>query len=91
LLRLSLRSRCRLHFGSAGSGCNRRFASLRFRIDHRDHFFRADHIAVMLDDLGEHASSRCRHFQHNLVRFDFDEDFVDSNCFARLLLPIPLT
>ena len=35
-------------------------------------------VAVGLDDLGEHAGGRRRHFEHDLVGLDLDQDLVDA-------------
>src|SRR5690606_30481945 len=56
-------------------------------VDAGQHFARGDGAAVALDDFSQHARSRGRHFQHDLVGLDFDQDFVRFDGCARLLLP----
>ena len=53
----------------------------------RDQLFGDDGSPVAHEDLGQHASAGRRHFQHDFVGLDFDQDFVDCDGFARLLLP----
>ena len=43
--------------------------------------------AVGLDDFAQHARSRSGNFQNDLVGFDFDQDFVSLDHFARLFFP----
>ncbi len=47
-----------------------------------DQFAGDDGFAIALDDLDQHASARRRDFQHDLVGFDIDQDFIASNGFA---------
>ncbi|SAK96215.1 hypothetical protein AWB82_07008 [Caballeronia glebae] len=83
------RDRRGLHFGVARSGDGgRRVACFGFGVDLRDEFVGGDDIAVVLDDLRQHASRRSRHFEHDFVGLDFDEDFVLGDSFTRLLLPL---
>ncbi|EDT08719.1 hypothetical protein BgramDRAFT_4373 [Paraburkholderia graminis C4D1M] len=73
----------RLHFGFDGSG-----ASLAFGVDLGDDLIGRDGVAVVRDDLREHAGRGCRHFEHDLVGLDFDENFVLRHSLAGLLLPL---
>lgn len=79
--------RCRrLHF--RGARCGLRSTCLRFGVDRRDHLIGDHGVTVVLQHLCEHARGRCRHFEHDLVGLEFDQDFVLRDCFARLLLPL---
>ena len=44
-------------------------------------------LSIALDDLDQHAGTRGRDFQHNLVGLDIDQDFIARNSFADFLLP----
>jgi hypothetical protein len=44
--------------------------------------------AVGLHDFGQHARGGRRHFQHDLVGFDLDQDLIDGDHVAGLLLPL---
>ena len=39
-------------------------------------------------DFSQNAGGRCRHFQHHLVGFDLDQDFIHGNSVANLLSSI---
>jgi hypothetical protein len=76
--------RCLRCFGS-GSRCSS--TRLGFGVDAGDQFARNDGFAIALDDLDQHASTRRRDFQNDLVGFDIDQDFIASNGFANFLFP----
>jgi hypothetical protein len=67
-------------------GCSS--AGLAFGVDPGNDLFRHHGGAIGLQDLGQHAGRRSRHLQHHLVGFDLDQDFIDSDSFAGLLLPL---
>ena len=71
--------RCR-----SGRACGGRHA---LGVDGRDHFFADAALTVVLDQLGHHAVGRRRHFEHDLVGFDLDQDLVHRHGLAGLLLP----
>jgi hypothetical protein len=77
-------SRCR-SFRCFSSRC--RSTGLGFGIDAGDQFARNNSITVGLDDLNQHAGTRRRNFQDDLVGFDVDQVFVARNGFADFLFP----
>ena len=87
------RSRHRCSSCSGFSGSSRGSDRPRRRsggggIDTGDQFLGFDRGTVGGDDLHQHASRGCGHFQHHFVGFDVDQDLVDSNCFADFFLPL---
>ncbi len=52
--------------------------AVRFGVDLGDEFIGRDGIAVVLDDLRQHAGGGRRHFEHDLVGLDLDQDFIDG-------------
>ena len=73
---------------AAAAGAARRRGAFAFRIDRRDDFARHDRSAIALDDLAERPARRRRHFQHDLVGLDLDQDLVARQRVAGLLLPL---
>ena len=66
-------------------------------VDLGDQLFGDDGGAVGLHDLGQHAGGRRRHFEHDLVGLDLDQDLVDarrrrrpSSSIAAGWLPTPI-
>ena len=45
-------------------------------------------LPLALTIFAQHARSRCRNFKHDLVGFNFDQDLVGLNHFARLFFPL---
>ena len=73
---------------SGGSGSSRsRGAGLAFGVDLGDDLVRHHGAAITHHQLSQHASRRCGHFEHDLVGFDFDQDFIGSNSFTGFFLP----
>ena len=86
--------RCSGAAAAAAFGYGRRRARgrsrgpLAFRVDRRDDLARHHRGAIALDDLAERPARRRRHFQHDLVGLDLDQDLVGDNRVAGLLLPL---
>ena len=57
------------------------------RLDGGDQLAGEDGCPLCLQDVAQHASLRCRHFQHHLVGFDVDQHFITGNQITRLLVP----
>jgi anti-sigma factor RsiW len=53
--------------------------ALAFGVDAGNQLLGHHGAAVGHHDLGQHAGCRCRHFQHHLVGFDLDQDFIDRH------------
>ena len=53
-----------------------------------DELIGGDRGAVAFDDFDQGAGRRGRHLQHDLIGFNFDQDFIGLNGFARLFLPL---
>ncbi|MNT19853.1 hypothetical protein D3C72_1551330 [compost metagenome] len=83
--------RCGSSSGRRGGGCSccsgRRGGGLAVGVDLGDQLVGHHGGAVGLNDLDQHAGRGCRHFEHDLVGFDLDQDFIDGDGFAGFLLP----
>jgi hypothetical protein len=71
-----------------GSGFSSNLSRLAIGIDGCNDLFAYHGAAVTLNNAHQHAGLRRGCFQHHLVGFDFNEDFVDRNRFAGLLFPL---
>ncbi|MNV59530.1 hypothetical protein D3C71_1519590 [compost metagenome] len=67
--------------------CGRCSTGLAFGIDLGDQLFSHYGGTVALNDFGQYTSGRCWYFQHYLVGFDFDQDFVHGHGITGLFLP----
>ena len=56
-------------------------------INHGDHFARNNRLTVLRSNFSKLACRRRRHFQHHLVGFDLNENFIGGYDVARLALP----
>ena len=70
-----------------GCSCRSSCTRLTFGVNAGDQLLSHDGSAVALNNLRQHARRRCRHFQHHLVCFDFDQDFIGSDGLACFFLP----
>jgi hypothetical protein len=61
---------------------------LAFGVDAGDQLLGHHGGAVGLHDFGQHAGGGRGHFQHDLVGLDLDQDFIDGDGVAGLLLPL---
>ena len=75
------RSRSGSSYGSRG------IAGLGGGVDTGDQLTGNHGRAVLFDDFNNHASLRCRQFQHNLVGFQVDDVFVAIDEIASFLVP----
>jgi hypothetical protein len=72
----------------SGSGCRRSGAGHSGGVDLGDHLVGRHGGAVALHDLDQHASRGRRAFEHHLVGFDVDQDFIDCDRITDLFLPL---
>jgi hypothetical protein len=78
-------SSSRRYWGSS-SGCNG--TSRCFCINTRNQLFSGNRAAVSHQQLNQNASRWGRHFKHDFVGFDFNQNFVDGNRIADFLFPL---
>jgi hypothetical protein len=57
-------------------------------VDSGNKLIRNNGTAIANHDFGEHAASRRRNLQHDLVGLDFNQDFVHGDSLARLFFPL---
>jgi hypothetical protein len=65
-----------------------RGASDRCRIDACNQLLGSHCRAVALHDFDQHTGGGRGDFEHHLVGFDLNQDFIDGDGFAGLLLPV---
>lgn len=75
-------------FTSGSDGFAAAFAGAAAGVDRRDHLVGDDRVTIVLQHLREHARGGRRHFEHDLVGLELDQDFVLRDGFAGLLLPL---
>jgi hypothetical protein len=83
-----LRARRRLGVGDAHDLHLAEVGLPAFGVDLGDDLFADAAVTVVLDDLRQHARSRRRHLEHDLVGLDFDQDLVGLDRLTGLLLPL---
>ena len=69
-------------------GCRSGSANLAVGIDTGDQLFGGHRAAVGHQDLRQHAGGRGGHFQHHLVGFDLDQDFICGDDVTDFLFPL---
>ena len=75
--------------GSGRSRCRRcRSTGLAFGVDAGDQLITDHRGAIGLHQFGQHTGTRRRHFEHDLVGLDLDQDLVHRHGVAGLLLPL---